>query len=214
MESLQFLDLNINEPGSGKFIIKNLSGIPTYFRLRFDKFESPFQLMNSMEKSANTSIKPGSTILKKSLTKNFSMTTDFSLKGKTKNSTVARPKLLDDRIEKIQVFSSNNGMQATKIKIQRNEAQNHLQNKKGIAIVCMPNEGVLPPNTSLNISISIYNEISGSFFDKLISEIKGLDPVEFQVKLFIKGSPLIIPVNQVGLDIRSTPPLLNLGGMQ
>jgi len=105
-------------------------------------------------------------------------------------------------------------MQATKIKIQRNEAQNHLQNHKGIALVCKPNEGVLPPNSSLNISISIFNEISGSYVDKLISEIKGLDPVEFPVKLFIKGSPLIIPVNQVGLDIQSQPPLLNLGGMQ
>ena len=50
--------------------------------------------------------------------------------------------------------------------------------------------------------------------DKLISEIKGLDPTEFPVKLFIKGSPLIIPVNQVGLDIQQNPPLLNLGGMQ
>ena len=81
-------------------------------------------------------------------------------------------------------------------------------------MVCKPNEGVLPPNTSLTISIAIYNEISGYFFDKLISEVKGLDPVNFPVNLFIRGSPLIIPVNQVGLDIQSTPPLLNLGGMQ
>jgi len=37
--------------------------------------------------------KGGSTVLKKSLTKNFSMTTDFSLKGKTKTNNITRPKL-------------------------------------------------------------------------------------------------------------------------
>jgi hypothetical protein len=145
MVQLEFLDLNINEPGNSSFIIKNMSGIPTYFRLRFDKFESPYQAanQNNVEKSVGGTSKANSNLLKKSMTKNFSMTTDFSIKGKTKTGGImARPKLLDDKIEKVGVFSSNNGMQATKVKIQRNEAQNHLQNKKGIALVCKPNEGV------------------------------------------------------------------------
>ena len=216
MTQLEFLDLNINEPGNSSFIIKNLSGIPTYFRLRFDRFESPYQAANqNTEKSVGGTSKANSNLLKKSMTKNFSMTTDFSIKGKTKTGGImARPKLLDDKIEKVAVFSSANGMQATKVKIQKNEAQNHLQNRKGIALVCKPNEGVQLPNSTQNIAVSIYNEISGSFVDKLISEIKGQDPQEFPIKLFIKGSPLIIPVNQVGLDIQQNPPQLNLGGMQ
>ena len=101
-----------------------------------------------MEKSVGGTSKANSTMLKKSMTKNFSMTTDFSIKGKTKPGTITRPKLIDDKIEKVQVFSSHNGMQATKVKIQKNEAQNHLQNRKGIALVCKPNEGVLLPNST------------------------------------------------------------------
>ena len=81
LKQLEFLSLNINEPGAGKFVIKNLSGIPTYFRLRFEEYESPYQPINQMEKSFN-----GSEIQNKSLTKNFTVTSDFSKTKKTGNT--------------------------------------------------------------------------------------------------------------------------------
>ena len=148
------------------------------------------------------------------MTRNFTLTTDFSKTKKSGGQSILRPKLLDDKIETKNVYSSANGIKATKEKIAKRQAENHLLNHKGIAIVCKPNEGTLPPNSTLVVNVSIYNEISGNFTDTQISEVKGQDPVSFPVKLFIKGSPLIIPINQVGLDIKSQPCLLNLGGMQ
>ena len=59
----------------------------------------------------------------------------------------------------------------------------------------------------------VYNEIAGSFNDTLISEIKGLDPKEFPIELFIRGSPLRIPTDQVGLNISEEPYMLDFGGM-
>jgi hypothetical protein len=41
-----------------------------------------------------------------------------------------------------------------------------------------------------------------------VSEIKGLPPVEFPINIQITGSPIVIPVNQVGLNYKTTPPTL------
>ena len=59
----------------------------------------------------------------------------------------------------------------------------------------------------------IFNEIAGSFNDTLTSEIKGLMPKQFPIELFIRGSPLKIPTDQVGLKISEFPYLLDFGGM-
>jgi len=50
--------------------------------------------------------------------------------------------------------------------------------------------------------------VCGKFDDKIISEIKGLGPVEFPISIAISGSPIVIPVNQVGLNYKTIPPTL------
>lgn len=42
------------------------------------------------------------------------------------------------------------------------------------------------------------------------SEVKGLPPVKFPVKLNISGSPLVVTPNQVGVDYKGDYPALNL----
>jgi len=58
------------------------------------------------------------------------------------------------------------------------------------------------------ITVTIYNNVCGKFDDKIVSEIKGLPSVEFPISISISGSPVVIPLNQVGLNYKTTPPTL------
>lgn len=58
------------------------------------------------------------------------------------------------------------------------------------------------------ITVTIYNNVCGKFDDKIVSEIKGLQPVEFPINIQITGSPIVIPANQVGLNYKTNPPTL------
>jgi hypothetical protein len=42
--------------------------------------------------------------------------------------------------------------------------------------------------------VTIYNNICGRFEDTIVSEVKGLEPVEFPINIGIKGSPVEIPL--------------------
>lgn len=48
----------------------------------------------------------------------------------------------------------------------------------------------------------------GKFDDKFLSTVKGLPDFEFPISIGISGSPIVIPVNQVGLNYKTTPPTL------
>jgi hypothetical protein len=74
--------------------------------------------------------------------------------------------------------------------------------------VFSPNIGDLPPHSEVPISVTIYNNVCGKFDDKIISEVKGLPPVEFPISISISGSPIIIPPNQVGLNYKTYPATL------
>ncbi len=69
-----------------------------------------------------------------------------------------------------------------------------------------PSIGDLPPHSEVPISVTIYNNVCGKFDDKIISEVRGLPPVEFPVSISISGSPVVIPMNQVGLNYKTLPP--------
>jgi len=83
-----------------------------------------------------------------------------------------------------------------------------LSNKKGIALVFTPNEGELPPNSEVPISVTIYNNLCGKFDDKVVASVTGLPSIEFPVRIGISGSPMVIPPNQVGLNYSSIYPML------
>lgn len=123
------------------------------------------------------------------------------------------PKLLNEKIERTHVFYSKEGMNATNIKKEKKLSEYYLSNQKGIAMVCTPHEGTLKPNSQVEVTIQIFNEIAGSFKDKLVAKIRGLEPQEFPINMNIRGSPLVIPTDQVGLGISEIPYTLNLGGM-
>lgn len=211
---LEFLGLEINEPTSTKFLIKNLSGIKTTFRLSFENYQSDANPISIVEEGESSMAKTqgASSTFKKSFSKAFTISTD-SVKKTNMSKTAKPPKLVNERIERTHVFYSSNGMKHTKAKRERLLAENYLSNDKGIAIVCIPEEGTLNPHSQLEINVSVFNEIAGSYADTLIAEVRGLEPVKFPVTLFIKGSPLIIPTDQVGLNISEEPYMLDFGGM-
>ncbi len=80
-------------------------------------------------------------------------------------------------------------------KVFEKEQNFFLQNNKGIAIVFTPNEGELPPNSDVPITVTIFNNVCGKFDDLIKANINGLPPVEFPVRISISGSPVVIPAN-------------------
>lgn len=66
----------------------------------------------------------------------------------------------------------------------------------------------MPPHSEVPITVTIYNNVCGKFDDRIVSEIKGLHPVEFPISIGITGSPIVVPPNQVGLNYKTNPPTL------
>jgi len=93
-------------------------------------------------------------------------------------------------------------------KVFEKEQNFFLQNNKGIAIVFTPNQGELPPNSDVPITVTIYNNQCGKFDDRVTASIQGLPPVQFPVRIAISGSPVVIPPNQVGLNYNTMHPTM------
>jgi hypothetical protein len=74
--------------------------------------------------------------------------------------------------------------------------------------VFTPHEAQLPANSEVPITVTIYNNVCGKFDDKIVCNVKGLPAVSFPVRININGSPILIPLNQVGLNYNSTFPTL------
>ena len=105
-------------------------------------------------------------------------------------------------------FSSVKGESHTQTKRFEKEAGYFLSNNKGISIVFSPQLGELPAHAEVPITVTVYNNICGKFEDQIISEVKGLPLRQFPISIGIKGSPVEIPANQVGVNYNSNPPTL------
>lgn len=75
-------------------------------------------------------------------------------------------------------------------------------------MVFAPHKGELLPNAEVPITVTIYNNVCGKFDDNIISCVKGLPNMNFPVRINISGSPVVIPLNQVGLNYNTVPPTL------
>lgn len=118
--------------------------------------------------------------------------------------------ILSDEHEQTQKFSSVTGNTFTQTKALEKEQSFFLSNNKGIALVFSPNEGELPANSEVPITLTIYNNVCGKFDDNIVARVNGLDSLEFPVRINISGSPVVIPNNQVGLNYNTIPPSLGM----
>jgi len=75
-----------------------------------------------------------------------------------------------------------------------------------MAVVCHPCKGEIAPHSEMMVSVTLYNNTCGRYEDTILSEVKGLDTIEIPVAIDIKGSPITIPSNQVGVYFNEDPP--------
>lgn len=103
--------------------------------------------------------------------------------------------ILSDEHEQTQKFQSASGATHSMTKVFEKEQNFFLQNNKGIAVVFTPNEGELPANSDVPITVTIFNNVCGKFDDLINAKIKGLPDMEFPCRISISGSPVVIPPN-------------------
>jgi len=139
----------------------------------------------------------------------------FSVTSKSKMNVTKKKKiyalkhpLLTEAHEQEKKFSSAVGETYTATRRVEQEQNFYLENNKGIAVVCQPHKGELAPHSEIIITVSVYNNVCGKYEDHLISEVKGLPAFNIPVSIGIKGSPIIIPTNQVGVYFNEDPPAL------
>jgi hypothetical protein len=152
--------------------------------------------------------KNGKTIRFADTTKASGMTATLVKKGTVAIQEKRTKAILSDEHEQTQKFTSVTGNTFTQTKKIEKDQNYYLSNNKGIAIVFNPHLGELPPHSEIPITVTIYNNVCGKFDDKIVSNIKGLGAFEFPISIGISGSPIVIPINQVGLNYKTTPPTL------
>lgn len=119
--------------------------------------------------------------------------------------------LLTANIEKTQNFFSAAGRALNREKMLEKNHKFFLQNDKGIAVVCEPNAGQLKAYESIEITLTVYNDICGKFQDDLKIEINGLPPKKFPISIQVTGSPIVVTPNQVGVSFKNDCPKINIG---
>ena len=90
-------------------------------------------------------------------------------------------------------------------------SQLYLSSNKGVAMVCEPGFGDLPANASVEVKVTLYNDICGEFHDYLLVNIESLPLHKIPVQVKVTGSPIALAPNQVGINMRGEFPLINMG---
>eukprot|EP01022_Parablepharisma_sp_SALTPOND_P019030 TRINITY_DN319_c0_g1_i1.p1 TRINITY_DN319_c0_g1~~TRINITY_DN319_c0_g1_i1.p1 ORF type:complete len:594 (-),score=60.83 TRINITY_DN319_c0_g1_i1:131-1912(-) len=116
--------------------------------------------------------------------------------------------LLTESHEQEKKFTSAVGETYTATRRVEQEQNFYLENNKGIAVACQPHKGELAPHSEIIITVTVYNNVCGKYEDQLVSEVKGLPAFHIPLSIGIKGSPIIIPSNQVGVYFNEDPPAL------
>ena len=221
LRQFKFDDSMINKVSTQKFILKNISGIKTKFKFSSETFEplsheAP-QVKSEIERArdeelakkkmnetSDSFLRPSSTTMngkqirfapstKSGATHSNSFLGRHSAGGSDQHKR-EKP-ILSDEHEATAKFSSATGNTFTQTKKLEKEANYFLSNNKGIAIVIKPHIGELPPHSEIPVTVMVYNNVCGKFTDKIISQVRGLEPMEFPIQIGIKGSPVEIPLN-------------------
>ena len=71
----------------------------------------------------------------------------------------------------------------------------YLSSNKGIALTCEPSFGNLSANKSVEIKVTLYNDICGIFNDNLVINVEGLPKTIIPIKIKVTGSPIMLAAN-------------------
>ena len=87
----------------------------------------------------------------------------------------------------------------------------HLGNNKGISIFCEPAIGTLHKKQSQKVIVTMFNDTSGHFKDNLMISIKNHEIKKIPIDIHIKGTPVALSRNQLGIDFDQEIPFMYLG---
>ncbi|CAG9311669.1 unnamed protein product [Blepharisma stoltei] len=207
---------NIGDSKSIKFIIKNSSGLRTTFDLKMDNYEpglSQEEVLAQIKAKEAKALQFESPKDASPRKIKFTSSTKFQTKNTTKrpDSREKLPPLLSDAHEQLNKFSTKEGETFTATKQLEKSKKFYLSNNKGLAFVCEPKSGVIDAHSEVIVTVTMYNDICGRFEDILVSSVKGLKPHRIPIRSRIKGSPLVLAPNQLGVNYKVDPPILSLG---
>ena len=87
----------------------------------------------------------------------------------------------------------------------------HLGNNKGISVLCEPASGTLHKKQNQKIMITMFNDTSGRFKDNLLICVKNHETKKIPMDMHIKGTPVALSRNQLGIDFNQEIPFMHLG---
>lgn len=226
LSQLEFYGCQINQPKYIDILIRNTSGINTKFILYSDNFQphlndgagvTNFQDISSfIEQDKTVKFQQSISSNQKTNQQNLScMEQQSYMKTSKKKCPMKQTKaanLLNADIEKKNNFTSKAGQELNKVRMLERDQRVYLSNNKGVALYCEPSSGVLPGHSEKIVRVSCFNDICGKFEDNLCVSIQGLNDVKkFPVQVVVKGSPVVISPNQLGVTYKGQYPLFNLG---
>jgi hypothetical protein len=215
LKAIDFGAINIGSSKSFSFVVKNSSALGTYYDFSFENFE-PLAYEDEVHESS-----PAKAQLHSPCGSNSSQSRHIAFTASAKQSRNHAhrpadekiPRLLTDAHEQVNKFSSKSGEAFTSTRKVDKQKRFFLLNNKGLALVCKPRKGFLPAFSELGVTVTVYNDICGKFEDVLVSNVKGLRPIRIPTRVKVKGSPVVIAENQIGLDYKPEPPVLALGSV-
>lgn len=101
-----------------------------------------------------------------------------------------------------EAFTSEMGKTFLQARVLDKAQKVHLSNNKGISIMCEPDSGYLYKKQTQKIVITMFNDTSGQFKDSLVINVKDHEEKKFPINLNIKGTPVSLSRNQLGIDFR------------
>ena len=165
---VELMDLIITEPRSVKFVLKNISGLNTSFKLYSENFDPKAHKIDSLADivapESHQTFGSSSTEQRKKLAA-LSPNKLGGSKKKQLGSTFTKTNypLLNAAIEKVQNFTSADGKALNHARRLERDQKFYLGNNKGIAVVCEPHEGELKAYQEIIVNMTIYNDTCGRF---------------------------------------------------
>lgn len=214
LKVIDFGHSNIGDSKSIKFIIKNSSGLGTKFDLKLENYEpgqNQEEYLAKLKEKEDKALQFDSPRQPSPKKIKFTSSTKFVTTKKRPDSREKLPPLLSDAHEKANKFSTKEGETFTATKQLEKSKKFFLSNNKGLAFVCEPRVGFIEPHSEVVITVTMYNDICGRFEDILVSSVQGLKPHRIPIRARVKGSPLVLASNQLGVNYKVDPPALSLG---
>lgn len=79
--------------------------------------------------------------------------------------------------------------------------------------MCDPPNGILHKKQTQKVVVTMFNDTSGRFKDFLVIDIKDHEKKKIPIDIQIKGTPVLLSRNQLGINFNEEIPVMNLGSV-